>query len=170
MENWQRDGAVYSAGTAELKQEIGHSRYFGRKSDGPVGSGSQWAARGRHDDLKRLDNVDVHLVAGVPDIGSPPRHWRVGLRGACWAKAGAWARVEGEGRGRGRERAWGGAGQAHATQQALHEVGRLDDVSQGIGLGAGNDAAVDHLTEQLGNDIIVALDLACQQRRTQEVF
>lgn len=66
---------------------------------------------------------------------------------------------------------WGRVrGETDVAQQVLDGVRGLDDVAQGVALGVGDYAGVAHLAEQLGDDIVVGLDLGGQQWRAQEVF
>lgn len=69
-----------------------------------------------------------------------------------------------------RQRAGGRARQAYSPKQALDEVGRFNNISQRIWLCAGYYATINHFTEKLRDDIIMALDFARQQGRAKEVF
>ena len=60
--------------------------------------------------------------------------------------------------------------QVEVAQQLVHEALHLDQVAQGVGLGGADGAGVAHLGQQLGDDIVVGLDLVGQQRCAQELL
>lgn len=60
--------------------------------------------------------------------------------------------------------------QAQVAQELIHETLDLDQVAQGIRLGGANGAGIAHLGQELGDDIVVGLDLVGQQGRPEELF
>lgn len=109
----------------------------------------------------------------MPDICPPPWHGRGRQCCITWAKARTWtssSAPQREWRTRRGQRARCGARQPHAAQQALHQRGGIDQIAQRIRLGAAYDAAIDHFVQQLGDDIVIALDLGREQRGAEVVF
>lgn len=60
--------------------------------------------------------------------------------------------------------------QIDAPEQLAHPAFYLDNLSKSVWLRRADIPRIAHLGKQLGNDIVVGLDLDCQQRRPDEVF
>ena len=57
-----------------------------------------------------------------------------------------------------------------AAEKLAHPSFDLDNISQRIGLGCVDHTRVAHLVEKLSDDVILALNLLCDEGRAQELF
>lgn len=60
--------------------------------------------------------------------------------------------------------------QVDAPQELAHPPLRLDNLSQGVGLGGAYGSSIAHLDEELGDDIVVVLDLDGEERGANELL